>query len=87
MVIFLLPAIVAANASMSLATLFGYSAGHVGVSPGGALGSRGSALPWKAALLPLATSMAATAVTGASVAALSGIDISSMQDAYFILDG
>ncbi|CAN0241768.1 unnamed protein product [Ectocarpus sp. 13 AM-2016] len=86
-VVFLVPAIVGAHASMGLATLFGYSAGHVGVSPGGALASRRSALPWKAALLPLATSMAATAVTGASVAALSGADISLMLELYFLQDG
>ncbi|CAM9964265.1 unnamed protein product [Ectocarpus sp. 6 AP-2014] len=87
LVIFLGPALVSANASMGLATLFGYSAGHVVVSPGGALGSHCFAVPWKAALLPLATSMAATAITGASIAALSGVDISLMRNAYFLQDG
>ncbi|CAM9693990.1 unnamed protein product [Ectocarpus sp. 13 AM-2016] len=77
----LIPAFVGVQASMGLATLFGYSAGHVAVSPGGALGSRRSA--WKAALLPLATSMAATAVTGASVASPLGIDIRYVRHSYF----
>lgn len=72
---------------MGLATLFGYSAGYVAVSPGGALGSHRFAVPWETALLPLATSMAATAITGASIAALSGVDISLMRDAYFLQDG
>lgn len=69
-------------ASTGLATLFGFAAGHVSASPGGAFDPSGSGAPWKVALLPLATSVAATVLSAGSVGSFFDGGFSWMRDVY-----
>lgn len=80
--LFLLPAAFGPPLSVGLATLFGFAAGKVGVSPGGAFDSSGASSSWKAALLPLATSVGATVLVAGIIGRPFGLGFSDMRDMY-----